>query len=191
MKNNEKTEGLLRKIFTIVVIILIVLAINTIILLVNGSNSSTLKGSDTSGNNNESQVVDGYDVSKMKEVTGSEIASNTKGKNTVVYIGRSSCSWCVKFVPILNQAIDKYDLDVLYVDIAKIIDFSAGGVKDQKNYDAITKLDTVSELDGYMEENFGATPMTLIIKDGKIVAAETGYMESSALNSYLEKNGFK
>lgn len=188
MKNNE-IQKILNKIFTCSIVIIVILMLNTILIINSGLSFVSSNNSNNEGNNTEELSGD-YDVSAFKEISASELRNETKNENTVVYIGRSTCSWCVQFVPILTEATNKYDLNILYIDIAKIIDFSAGGVKDQKSYDTITKLDTASGFENYMTENFGSTPMVLIIKDGKIIDAQTGYVEQDALNSFLEKNGF-
>ncbi len=188
MKNND-IQKILNKIFTCSIVIIVILTLNTVLLINNGSslgtkNSSDVEEKDTSESNSD------YDVSAFEEIDASELTSKTKGENTVVYIGRSSCSWCVQFVPVLTEATNKYELNTLYVDIAKIIDFNAGGTKDQDSYDILTEMKTVSGFENYMEENFGSTPMLLIVKDGKLIDAQTGYVESEVLNSFLEKNGF-
>ena len=189
-KKKDDSKKFIKMIFIGNVLILVVLIINTIFLAVNmfSSNSFNAPGNIDNSHNEE---LGEYDVSKLKEVSASELIKKTKGANTVVYIGRSSCSWCVKFMPVVNDAIAKYSLKPLYIDIAKIIDYSGGGVSDQASFDIIYNLDAASGLENYMQENFGATPMVLIIKDGKIIDAHTGYSEAESFNSFLEKNGFK
>ena len=49
---------------------------------------------------------------------------------------------------------------------------------------------TGTDYDGYMEENFGATPMVLIIKDGKIIEAQTGYSEYDTFKTLLKNAGY-
>ena len=71
-----------------------------------------------------------------------------------------------------------------------IIDFSNGSVTDQNSYDILNALTGVGYED-YMSENFGATPMILIIKDNKIVGAHTGYSDYDTFKSVLESAGIK
>ena len=94
----------------------------------------------------------------------------------VIYIGRETCSWCAAFLPNLWDAQEKFGYKTLYIDIAKIIDFSNGSILNQGDYDILASL-TGEEYEGYMDENLGATPMVLIMKDNKIVGAQTGYSE--------------
>jgi hypothetical protein len=126
----------------------------------------------------------------MTEVRAAEIANNTAGETKIVLVCRSSCHWCAEFTPIVNQAIDEFNLDALYLDLAKIIDFSGRGIIDQASYNAMLNFNTIDELADYMDENFSATPMLLVVRDGKMVDARTGYSDFAALSLFLEKNGF-
>ena len=45
--------------------------------------------------------------------------------------------------------------------------------------------------DKFLEKNFGATPMVILVKDGKIVDTWLGYSEYDDFAQFLEKNGFK
>ena len=130
-----------------------------------------------------------YDVSMFKEISASDVESETKDKLSLVYIGRETCGWCVKFLPNIQQAQDEYGFKTLYIDIAKIIDFSANKVSDQNSYDILESL-TGDGYEEYMKENFGATPMMLVIKDNKIVNAQTGYSDYETFESMLKDAGF-
>ena len=57
-------------------------------------------------------------------------------------------------------------------------------------------VDILNNLSGkgyekYMEENFGATPMVLIVKNNKIIGASTGYSEYDAFKNVLNEAGIK
>ena len=138
----------------------------------------------------ESEYNTDYDVSMFEEIKASDIKSKTKKDIQVVYIGRSTCSWCAAFLPTLWEAQEEYKYTTLYIDIAKIIDFSSGNVSDQDSFDILNKL-TGEGYESYMEENFGATPMVLIIKNNKIIGASTGYAEYESFVSVLNDAGIK
>lgn len=174
-------KDMLKKIYTGVIVLIIICLINLLVTLIYVQDK---KGT----NDTTEDIVQNYDVSKFTQISASEIKSKTTDKISVIYIGRSTCSWCVKFVSVLKEATVENNLNTLYIDIAKIIDFKNGGISDQAAYETLIKLETVSSLEGYMDENFGATPMTLIVKDGKILAAQTGYVELDNLNSFLKEN---
>ena len=65
----------------------------------------------------------------------------------VLYVGSSECSHCAEFKPILEKAVNKYKVDVYYINMANI---SAA------KYNAVMK-----KVDGR------GTPTTVYIKDGK------------------------
>ena len=78
----------------------------------------------------------------------------------------------------------------LYIDIAKIIDFTSQNfdILDQDAFDTLSNL-TGEGYESYMDDNFGATPMILIMKDNKIVGGQTGYSEYENFESMLNKAG--
>lgn len=185
MKKQQNIEELLKKIFTSIIILIVITGINSFILLFNNPKSSK-------PDVETQEHAQDYDVSQLTEIKANEINKNTKGRNTIIYIGRDTCGWCVEFTGVLNEAIDKHDLgEVLYIDIAKIIDFTQNKVIDQESYDFMMNLKTVKSHEKYMEENFGATPMILIVKDGQLVEAQTGYSEIEAFSNFLKENGFE
>ena len=57
------------------------------------------------------------------EISYDDVLQKMEDKETfVLYIGSSECSACVQFKPVLERVIREYDLDVLYIDMAKLSD---------------------------------------------------------------------
>ncbi len=139
---------------------------------------------------NEEQYNTNYDVSTFKEISADDIKAETKGQARVIYIGRETCSWCAAFLPNLWDAEEDYDYETLYIDIAKIIDFTANTIIDEEAYATMISL-TGDGYESYVEEKFGSTPMILIVKDNKIIGAQTGYSDYDTFTKVLEKAGFK
>ena len=185
MKENEILEKILKLGRIIVVLIAAILIVLTIGVSKLYTNTDT-----TSTSTEESEYNTEYDVSMFKEIEASDIKAETKGKLSIVYVGRETCGWCAAFLPNLWQAQDEYKFTTLYVDIAKIINFEDGSIIDENAYATMMDL-TGESYDGYMEENFGATPMILIIKDNKIVNAQTGYSEYDTFKTILNDAGIK
>lgn len=171
--------------------VIIVLLIAIFAVLVIGVSKMFDKGTNETDANVEETLAD-YDVSMFEEIEAKDIASKTKKSKQVVYVGRSTCSWCAQFLPTLQKAQEEYGYTTLYVDIAKIIDFNATEFKllDEDAYNTMMAL-TGDEYSGYMSENFGATPMVLIIEKGKIIGAQTGYSEYETFEKVLTDAGFK
>lgn len=165
--------------FICLVFIAIVLVINTILLSVNLNGTSTNKeGSSNSGTKEtKAQSDTEYDTSKFKEVNADEFVEKFKeDKYNLFYLGRPTCGYCVKFVPILNEVQKNYKFETIYFDISKY-----------SNDDA-NKIIGLDE-DFFTGENtaYGYTPMMLITKDGKIVDSQIGYSDQSTFEQLVSK----
>lgn len=184
-------KGLLNKIYKLGKCILLMLLLILVVLVVGVSKmytSNTSNSNNSESSSNESEYNTDYDVSMFKEINASDLKNETKGKLSVIYIGRSTCGWCSAFLPNLWDAQEKYGYTTLYIDIAKIMDFENGGITDQSSYDIMIKL-TGKGYEDYVEKNFGSTPMILIMKDNKIVGAQTGYSEYNEFKKLLNNSG--
>ena len=112
MKSNDINQlfKLLNKIFVTLAIIVALITINIVVNISKNSLAST--DSDT----DQAEVLGDYEVSSFKEVAAKDIEKETTGQKTVVYIGRESCSWCVKYVPNLSAVITEHNVKTLYID---------------------------------------------------------------------------
>ncbi len=130
-----------------------------------------------------------YDVSKFNEISASDIAKVSKDKTILLYIGRETCGYCVQYVPVLQEVQDKYGkYTTYYLDIAKIYDYSRGVKLDEKAEEIMLNLKTSDSQKDVMQ-NFGSTPMTLVIKNGKIVDSIIGYVDAGTLDALVTNNG--
>lgn len=205
MEENNELKTIKRNQYIIMILIAIVIVI--LLIIGSGSNKNNREGtweSNTGQDNNQTQTgnqsqdnnesqINTYDVSSFKEISATQLENESKSSTKVVYVGRSSCGYCTAFLPAIKQAQEEYNYQTLYIDIAKIIDFTSSEFKilDQKSYDSIMNLSTTDEYKGYLEENFGATPMIIVLKDKKVIGIEVGYVEYSELKSFLNSHGIK
>ena len=171
--------------FGLAVVITIISVLILIFILADG----TEKTKNTDSQSGEpTEVSADYDVSAFKEIKAQDIKKESKGKNMLIYVGRSSCGYCVQYVPVLTQVQEKSKkYQTYYIDIAKILDFSsaAGGILDQEANNIMQQLDKE-----FMESNWGATPLTLVVKDSKLVDSIVGYVDADTLEALIKKNGF-
>ena len=97
-------------------------------------------------------------------------------KKSIILIARPTCSFCQMFTPVLKQAKEEMKLEVNYF-----------------NTDTIADEDTAnkfySSLD-YLKTDEWGTPLTLIVKDGKIIDKNNGYVELKEIKEFFKKNGF-
>lgn len=108
------------------------------------------------------------DYSGYKKIVSSE-------DTNILVIGQTTCGYCIKAKPILNQiAIDK-NIKINYLNITKLSD-------EEKN--KFTKY-----LDYFSENTEWGTPLTLIVKNGKVVDSANGLLDYDGYVSLFEKNG--
>ena len=171
--------------FGLAVVITIISVLILIFILADGTEKA---GNTDSQSGEPTEVSADYDVSAFKEIKAQDIKKESKGKNMLIYVGRSSCGYCVQYVPVLTQVQEKSKkYQTYYIDIAKILDFSsaAGGILDQEANNIMQQLDKE-----FMESNWGATPLTLVVKDSKLVDSIVGYVDADTLEALIKKNGF-
>ena len=174
MKENELIK-ILNKIYTCLIAIIVLL----FIMIISSQFTNTNSTNNTNNNQTEEDNAE-YDTSMMDEITTTEaIAKINNGGKHLVYIGRATCGYCVKFAPILAQAQKDYGYKTIYIDITQMSE------DDQK---ALLELDNE---DKYISENFGGTPMVLVFEDGKFKNGHMGYAEYSNFAKFLEDNGYK
>lgn len=174
----EKNE--MKKILVALYIIIGILVVNTLLLIIVNNDKFTTFSTSGNGNNNggnttttNNEEVE-YDVSSFKAINGQEFIDAYKGSELkVIYIGRETCGYCVQFVPVLKQAQKELGFTPLYLDISTITSSDA---------------EAIMGLDSYFEENFGYTPMTVLVKDNKIVAEQIGALGYDDLVSFLKEN---
>ncbi len=166
-------------------IVITIISVLILIFVLAGDTEKAANNSNEKGNSAE--VAEEYDVSAFKEIKAQDIKKESKGKNILIYVGRSSCGYCIQYVPVLKEVQEKYNkYTTYYIDIAKILDFSgSGGVLDKEADEIMQKLDK-----DFMESNWGATPLTLVVKDSKLVDSIVGYVTAESLETFVKDNGF-
>ena len=117
-----------------------------------------------------------YDTSKVESIDYEKFKELYNGsEDSLVLFARSTCGYCVQFMPILNAAIEENNLKVYYVDITTMSEDNVNDIK---------------ALDSFFEENYGYTPTLVVVSNGKVVANNVGYMDSDELNTFLTNNSF-
>jgi predicted bacteriocin transport accessory protein len=88
-------------------------------------------------------------VKTYSEISFDELKIKMNNNETfVIYIGSNECSACAVFSPKLDKVINKYNIDVDYINVGKL------------DYDEINELMTVI--------NFGAsTPKVFFVDNGE------------------------
>ncbi len=153
-----------------------------------GSNTDTKTNNESSSTNNSTE----YDVSKMNEVDVDGALELFKDKDVhVLYLGRSTCSACIKFVPVLNEVQEDLGFTVDYLDVATFMNNWSSAKEDLEPLtNKMTVEATANGETGTLGELFlenGFTPALVIIKDGKVVDGFFGYRDTDTLSSLLKE----
>ncbi|MDD3341799.1 MAG: thioredoxin family protein [Bacilli bacterium] len=95
-------------------------------------------------------------------------------ENKLVLLGRPTCSYCNLLKPVLDSFAKKYNFSYEYVNTDET---------------GNAKLDTILGKFDIDSNSFG-TPYMAVVKDGKKVAEQQGYVEENKLFTFLQDNGF-
>ncbi len=170
-------EELLKQIRNCLYAIIVILVIITILFIASLNGNSSSSSSDSSDSNNDTTENTEYDVSMFTSITGDEFIDKVNSSDLqLIYMGRSTCHYCVQFLPVLQKAQSEYGYETLYLDITTVT---------SEQQEKITNVDS-----DFFNENYGATPTVLLVKDGKIVDSQVGYSDYDTFTSFLEKNGY-
>lgn len=171
-------------------IITVVLIAFLLIMVLGSGNSSTAGGSGDAGSQEETVA---YDTSAFKEISPADISNESKGKSIVVWVGRQTCGYCAMYAPYIKQAADNYGITAYYIDLATMINFNVENpyVTDATAYDTLRSLTGKGEWETFAQDNVGGTPLTLIIKDGKVIGGVSGAAAVDKIENVFSTAGLK
>mgnify|MGYP004467196787 FL=1 len=186
-----KTEEYLKKIYTMLIVVLVISIMSLLIGLVNYSNTKGTTNNNSSTTTNNGSSTNNYDVSMFNEVSVSDILKflETSNKDThILYLGRSTCSACVAFLPNLQATQREMNFTTDYLDITKV-DTSSDDFTKFSNLlsKEITQNVNGTTQTGKISEFYGLTPMIVVIKNGEAVDAIVGSYSKDNLQTFLKK----
>lgn len=153
----------------------IYLIIGAAVLLVAGFFISKNVGSKTSDDEKMAEWKNIVDAKVLNsglnevEVSYIEALANVSEENKLILVSRTSCSWCIKFKPILTEVANEYNIPIIVIEV---------DTQDAEN--AIKKL--------YPSGFTGGTPATMLVKGKKLIDKLGGYVEKDALIKFLTTN---
>jgi len=181
--DSKAIEIKLKNLTFIVILGFLIVILLIIGLYFKGGVKSSSSGSSSSSSSNETVK---YDVSKMKQITGDEAAKLFDEKGThFLYIGRSTCSVCVSLVPELNTAINDMTLTLNYSPLNSTFRTDFKNLFDK--LDIETKVNNNEGTYGELLEEYGYTPVVIVIKDGKMVDGFIGYRDADKIEELFKK----
>ncbi len=169
-KNLIDSTNTLRKVVNCLYIIIVFLILNSILLIISiGDNTTT--------DVDMQQEKLAYDVSQFIEMTTDQVMDAIQSEEMqIIYIGHETCNYCRLFIPVLQQAQQKFGYKTIYIDLDKV---------------STTDRQKISALDSFVEEMYGYTPMIIMTKSGQYVDGFVGYIDYEQFKLFLEGNGFK
>lgn len=187
-------EEYFKKIYTLLIVVIVITGFNLLLTFINlfstKDTSSTISNDSTT--NQTSQNSD-YDVSDFNTLNLSGVLDLfEKDGTSVLYLGRSTCSACVSFLPTVKAVQEKYGYVTNYLDITTV----STGSSDYKKFQELLEVEVTENINGEevtadIGEFFGYTPMVIIIKDGKAVDCSVGAYSESKFEEFLNENGIK
>ncbi len=176
-----------KRIYVLLYVILGLLVVNTCFVLFDSGTNTTKE--------TEEEETSDYDVSSFKAIDETEFLATVKDTDLqVIYLGRSTCGYCVQFLPTMKQAQEEYGYTTNYVDITAVDTSSSDYTKMTTMINNMTatfnKEHNLTGEDAY-EYLYGYTPMFLITKNNKIVDVWVGYSDYATFAAWLEANGVK
>lgn len=188
-----KIEEYLNKIYTMLIVVLAISIMSLLVGLVNYSNTkgTTTNNSSTNTNNNNGSSTSDYDVSMFNAVSVSDILKflGTSNKEThILYLGRSTCSACVAFLPNLQATQKEMNFTTDYLDITTV-DTTSDDYKKFSNLlsKEITQTVNGTSETGKISEFYGYTPMIIVVKNGEAVDAIVGSYSKDNLQTFFKK----
>lgn len=143
----------------------------------------------------ETEATDEYDVSSFNAINEEGfMAAIKKSDIQVIYFGRSTCGYCVQFLPTMKQAQEELKFTTQYVDITKVNtsseDYTSMTTLINDQTEAFNKENGLKDNEAY-KYLYGFTPMVVLAKDGKIVDVWVGYSSYETYKTWLTDNGVK
>ncbi|MDD3341073.1 MAG: thioredoxin family protein [Bacilli bacterium] len=91
----------------------------------------------------------------------------------LIYLARPGCSWCEKQKPVLEATAKKYNFEYSYINT--------------ENLDAVQLKEVLKKFE--VDINSFGTPTFVVVKDGKVIDSNIGYMEENTFVSFLQSTG--
>ena len=171
----------------------IVILILVIISLVFSIGGGATKSEDTEGTYSDGSETVAYDTSMFKKIAPSDIKKLSDGEAIVVWVGRQSCGYCAQYAPYMEEAMKEYGITAHYIDLATMINFNVEQpyITDSEEFDTLSSISCEGEWEKFAYDNVGGTPLTLIVKNNKVIGGLSGYTETDGITAAFKEAGLK
>ena len=153
-------------------------------------------GANTNNSTQSTEETSDYDVSMFTAIDQTKFMANLNEKDIkVTYFGRSTCGYCIQFLPTMKKAQTELNFKMNYVDVTKVDTSSDDYTKMTKLINAKTEdinerygLTGTSEAYKYL---YSFTPMVTVTQNGKLIDVWVGYSDYETFVSWLNEAGVK
>lgn len=175
--------------FALNIVIVVLLVISLVFSI--GGETKSLEDDGTETTDTTETVT--YDTSAFKEIDASDIASLSDGEAIVVWVGRQSCGYCAAYAPYIEEAAVEYGITAHYINLANYVNFNVEQpyITNAEEFDTLSGLTGKGEWETFAAENVGGTPLTLIIKNNKVIGGLSGYTETENITAAFKDAGLK
>ncbi len=188
-------EAKVNTMFWLVIVILALVVITLIVALnIKTANNDGEEKSTNETTQQQEYQQSSYDTSDFEKITAQEIASKSKNKTIVLWIGRQGCGYCGQFAPLISQAGKNFDIPIYYIDLETFIEISqySATIIDAEAYETLESLTSDdSKYKTFAKDNLGGTPLTLIIKNNKVIGGIGGYVDTPNIEAAFKEAGLK
>lgn len=138
------------------------------------------EASETDASNEEESNTEKEDNSAYTHVSFSDYetykAAYDKGDKMVIVLGQTGCGYCTSYKPVIDEVASLYPVSIHYLNLTE--------------YSNTEAQDLISSLSSYFDgvESWG-TPLTLIVENQTVVAAQKGSKDKDTLVTFLKDNG--
>lgn len=108
----------------------------------------------------------------LKQITYSDYEKMVdNGDAFIVVIERAGCSFCVQYMPIVEEVAKEKKIPLTYIDTDKLTQY---------------ELNSLSTGNEYLRKNNWGTPTTLFMLGDRVIDSIGGYVEKSVLEDFLK-----
>lgn len=130
----------------------------------------------TINNKPTKDIKNDYDTSSFTNIKIENIEEYVSDEEyKLVMIGKPSCEYSIKMLPIVKKVQEEYNIDILYVDHRTI---------NEKNSESLLKYDDETS---FISKYINTTPFIIIFKENKMLDTWVGYNDYSTFVKFLEE----
>ena len=108
----------------------------------------------------------------LQQITYSDYESKVEnGDAFIVIIERAGCSYCVQYMPIVEEVANEKKIPIYYIDTDTLLE---------------EEFNLLSSTNSYLKRNNWGTPTTLFMLGDRVLDNISGYVDKASVLSFLD-----